>query len=121
MEKIILLCQNNFINIERSLAMANNLIGLLLLVVIILGLMLLFNVYTKFLAKLSAKQLQKKLESGKISDEKLVKLYHTYKKQKSNKFMAILMAGIFYKSYLKIPEAAYNLYKQEMIKRNLSL
>lgn len=35
--------------------------------------------------------------------------------------MAFLLSGIFYKSYLKIPEAAYNLYEQEMIKRNLPL
>ena len=60
-----------------------NLIAVLLFVVIIGGLMLLFNVYTKFLA--------------------------------------IFLAGIFYKSYMKIPEAAFNLYKQEMIKRNLPL
>ena len=98
-----------------------NLIAVLLAVVIIGGLMLLFNVYTKFLAKLSSKQLQKKLESGKINDDKLVKLYNTYKKQKDNKLMAFLLSGIFYKSYLKIPEAAYNLYEQEMIKRNLPL
>ena len=102
-----------------------NLIAILLAVVIIGGLMLLFNVYTKFLAKLSTKQLQKKLqkkiESGKINDNKLVKLYNSYKKQKDNKLLAIFMAGIFYKSYMKIPEAAFDLYKQEMIKRNLPL
>ena len=98
-----------------------NLIAVLLAVVIIVGLMLLFNVYTKFLAKLSIKQLQKKIESGKINDNKLVKLYNSYKKQKDNKLLAIFMAGIFYKSYMKIPEAAFDLYKQEMIKRNLPL
>ena len=98
-----------------------NLMGFLLFIIIIGGLMLLFNVYTKFLAKLGSKQLKKKLDSGKIDDAKLVKLYNTYKKQKDNKLMAIFMSGIFYKSYLKIPEAAYNLYKQEMIKRNLPL
>ena len=68
-----------------------------------------------------SKQLQKKLESGKINDDKLVKLYNTYKNQKDNKLMAILLSGIFYKSYLKIPQAAYDLYEQEMIKRNLPL
>ena len=98
-----------------------NLIAILLAVVIIGGLMLLFNVYTKFLAKLSSKQLKKRLDSGKINDAQLVKLYNTYKKQKDNKLMAFLLSGIFYKSYLKIPEAAYNLYEQEMIKRNLPL
>ena len=98
-----------------------NLIAVLLAVVIIGGLMLLFNVYTKFLAKLSTKQLQKKIESGKINDNKLVILYNSYKKQKDNKLLAIFMAGIFYKSYMKIPEAAFDLYKQEMIKRNLPL
>ena len=79
-----------------------NLVGFLLFIIIIGGLMLLFNVYTKFLAKLSSKKLQKKLESGKINDDKLVKLYNTYKKQKDNKLMAILMSGIFYKSYLSL-------------------
>ena len=96
-------------------------ISILLFIVIIGGLMLLFNVYTKFLAKLSSKQLQKRLAAGKVNDEKLVKLYNTYKKQKDNKIMAILMSGIFYKSYLKIPQAAYDLYEQEMIIRNLPL
>ena len=98
-----------------------NLIAILLAVVIIGGVMLLFNVYTKFLAKLSTKQLQKKIESGKINDNKLVKLYNSYKKQKDNKLLAIFMAGIFYKSYMKITETALDLYKQEMIKRNLPL
>ena len=96
-----------------------NLVSIILFIVIVGGIMFLFNIYTKFLAKLSSKQLQKKLESGKISDEKLIKLYSSYKKQKDNKLMAILMSGIFYKSYLKIPQAAFNLYEQEMIKRNL--
>ena len=94
-------------------------ISIVMFVGIILGLMFLFNVYTKFLAKLSAKQLQKKLDAGKINDVKLVKLYESYKKQKDNKIIGILLCGIFYKSYLKIPESAYNLYRQEMIKRNL--
>ena len=98
-----------------------NLLTVLLFIVIIGGLMLLFNVYTKFLAKLSTKQLQKKIESGKINDNKLIKLYNSYKKQKDNKLLAIFMAGIFYKSYMKIPEAAFYLYKQEMTKRNLPL
>ena len=98
-----------------------NLVSIILFIVIVGGIMFLFNIYTKFLAKLSSKQLQKKLESGKISDEKLIKLYSSYKKQKDNKLMAILMSGIFYKSYLKIPQAAFNLYEQEMIKRNLPI
>ena len=98
-----------------------NLVSLILFIVIIAVIMFLFNIYTKFLANLSAKQLKKKLEAGKINDQKLIKLYNTYKKQKDNKLMAILMSGIFYKSYLKIPQAAYNLYEQEMIKRNLPL
>ena len=98
-----------------------NLVGFLLFIIIIGGLMLLFNVYTRFLAKLSSKQLKKRLDSGKIDDAKLVKLYNSYKKQKDYKLLAFLLSGIFYKSYLKIPEAAYNLYEQEMIKRNLPL
>lgn len=98
-----------------------NIAGFFIFIVLIIGLMFLFSLYTKFLAKLSTKQLAKKLESGKIDDKKLIKLYNTYKKQKDNHLMAFLFAGIFYKSYLKIPEAAYNLYEQEMIKRNLPL
>ena len=48
-----------------------------------------------------------------------IKKWNSYKKQKDSKLLGILMAGIFYKSYLKIPQAAFNLYEQEMIKRNL--
>ena len=69
-----------------------NLVGFLLFIIIIGGLMLLFSVYTRFLAKLSSKQLKKRLESGKIDDAKLVKLYNTYKKQKDNKLMAFLLS-----------------------------
>ena len=60
-----------------------NLVGFLLFIIIIGGLMLLFSVYTRFLAKLSSKQLKKRLDSGKIDDAKLVKLYNTYKNRKT--------------------------------------
>lgn len=96
-----------------------NFLGILFVILFLIGVMFLFSIYTKFLAKISTKGIQKRLDSGKIDDKKLMKLYKEYKKQKDNKILAIFLAGIFYKSYLKIPEKAYEAYEQEMIKRNL--
>ena len=108
--------------------MSENLIefGIILLTfVIVVGIiiisMFLYKTYIDFIIKLNAKKITKKLESGKINDKKLVRLYQSSKKQKDNTFLAVFTAGLFYKQYLRIFQTIYGLYEQEMIKRNLSL
>ena len=97
------------------------LIPVLILVIVIIGLMFLFNIYTKFLAKLTVKNMKKKIDSGKINDKKLIKLYNNTKKNKDNVALAIIMSGVFFKFYMRIPRAAFALYEEEMINRNLPL
>ena len=50
-------------------------IPILIFAVIIIGLMFLFSKYTEFLARITVNRMKKKIDSGKISDKKLIKLY----------------------------------------------
>lgn len=102
--------------------MIKGLLSLILVVAIIIGIMYLFSIYANFLAKMAGKSLQKKIDSGKFTDEKLIKSYNSYKNsQKWNKIISIIFSGIFYKSFLKVFETPFHIYKAEMIKRNLPL
>ena len=57
-------------------------IPILIFAVIIIGLMFLFSKYTEFLARITVNRMKKKIDSGKISDKKLIKLYKGTKWQK---------------------------------------
>ncbi|MCP1224236.1 hypothetical protein [Sebaldella sp. S0638] len=96
-------------------------IPILIFAVIIIGLMFLFSKYTEFLARITVNRMKKKIDSGKISDKKLIKLYKGTKWQKDNVIFAILMSGIFYKFYLRVPKAAFAIYEEEMTNRNLHI
>ena len=98
-----------------------NIISFLIVILFIGGMFFLYSKYINFLVKFNINNVKKKIDSGKINDKKLVKLYQSSKKQKDNTFLAVFMAGLFYKQYLRIFQTIYGLYEQEMIKRNLSL
>ena len=70
-----------------------------------------------FLIKIINNTIQKKINSGKLSDKKLTTLCHVC--AKPNIPFSILIGGIFYNKVLKIQKSAYYLYRQEVKKRNL--
>ena len=69
------------------------------------------------LIKISNTAIEKKIASGKISDDKLAKLCLIY--AKPNIPFAFITGGIFYKKVLKIQKSSYHLYRREVKKRNL--
>ncbi|OCG63990.1 hypothetical protein [Gilliamella sp. GillExp13] len=87
----------------------------------LVGLWFCFAHYIRFLSKLTCKRIKKRLESGKISNAKLIRSYNSFKKWKDCKWLAILTFGLLYKEYIKIQNMYFNAYKEEMIKRNLPL
>lgn len=92
---------------------------IVILIVFVLGIMLLFNFYTRLLSKISQNGIRRKLEKGKISDQQLEKLCNAVDKGRKRKMMAIFMYGIFYKSFLNMQEDIYQLYRAEMEKRGM--
>lgn len=73
------------------------------------------------IAKLKNKAIIRQINAGKISDAKLIRQYNNFKKWKDNKLIAILMAGVGYKLYIKMQNMLFEAYKEGMIKRNLPL
>jgi uncharacterized membrane protein YbjE (DUF340 family) len=98
-----------------------NIVSSLIVILFIGGMFFLFSKYINFLVKFNINNVKKKIDSGKINDKKLIKMYKNTKMQKNNVILAIFMAGIFYKSYLKIPSGTFELFEKEMINRNLPL
>lgn len=90
-------------------------IGLIIAIFSVIGFLLIQT------AKLKCKAITRKINAGKISDAKLTRQYNNFKKWKDNKIIAILMAGITYKLYIKMQNMLFEAYKQGMIKRNLPL
>lgn len=98
----------------------NDVTAIIVLIAIVLGIMFLFNMYSKMLSKISQKGIRRSLEKGKINDQKLIKLCNAADKGRKRTFLAIFMYGIFYKSFLNMQEDIYQLYKGEMDKRGLT-
>lgn len=98
----------------------NDVTSIFVLIAFILGIMLLFNLYSRMLSKISQRGIRRQLEKGKINDQRLTKLCNAADKGRKRKFFAIFMYGIFFKSFLNMQEDIYQLYKAEMDKRGLT-
>ncbi|WP_294614310.1 hypothetical protein [uncultured Gilliamella sp.] len=110
-----------FINLRNR----KNKMGSLLQCIVALGLLIALFSFIGFLliqvAKLKSKSIINQINSGKMSDAKLTRQYNNFKKWKDNKLIAILMAGIAFKLYIKMQNMLFDAYKEGMIKRNLPL
>ena len=98
----------------------NNVTSIVVLIAFILGIMLLFNLYTRMLSKIQQNSIRRRLEKGKVNDQQLIKLCNAADKGRNRKFMAIFMYGIFFKYFLNMQEDIYLLYKAEIDKRGLT-
>lgn len=92
---------------------------LILFILFIAIILFVFNLYCKFLGKMTQNSIKKRIAKGKISDKQLLKLYKTADRGHRRKWIAIFLYGIFYKSFLKMQEGTYLLYKEEMERRGL--
>ncbi|OCG21042.1 hypothetical protein A9G11_08885 [Gilliamella sp. wkB108] len=99
----------------------NGLIQIVMALAIVLILLLFLELLVILVASLKSKAIIRQINAGKISDHKLTHQYNNFKKWKDNKLVAILMAGIAYKFYIKMQNILFEAYKQGMIKRNLPL
>lgn len=97
----------------------STLVQILIAVGFVILILALFQLYTSFLGKLTQNAIKRRIAKGKVSDEQLIKLYHMNEKGRNRKFTAFLFYGIFYKSFLKMQDGTYQLYKSEMEKRGL--
>ncbi len=95
------------------------LLQIVLLIIIIAAIMFAFSLYCRMLGKISQNSVKKRIEKGKISDKHLIKLYRTADRGHRNKWLAFFLYGIFYKSFIKMQEGTYLLYKSEMERRGL--
>ena len=91
--------------------------SIIIYIILIIIFIFLFSKYWDFLTKISNKRIQKRIASGKISDEKLAKLCQIH--AKPNISFAFLAGGIFYKKVLQMQKSSYHLYRREAKKRNL--
>ncbi|KAA8995599.1 hypothetical protein FJU30_23840 [Affinibrenneria salicis] len=94
---------------------------LIVLIIVIAAMLFIFGLYVRGLTALSKKAIQRQLASGKMTDQQLTKFYHIYKKRKDQHLMPILMHGIFYKSFVRMQRDIYQIYRDEMEKRQLPL
>ena|GEM_PF-1918957 len=95
------------------------LLQFIVLIGFLVAIMTVFHLYTRLLGKIMQKSIQKKIDKGKLSDKQLLILFNAADKGRKNKWTAIFMYGIFFKSYLLMQEKTYQLYKQEMENRGL--
>lgn len=88
--------------------------------IIFLGVLFFINgLYMKFMAKVQQNNIKKKLAKGKMKDKKLIYFYKTTDRNRKNKILAFLAYGIYYRSFLKLNEAKYQLFKEEVERRGL--
>jgi hypothetical protein len=93
---------------------------LLKFILVILVIWILYQLYTSILFGLSQKSIKKRLASNKMSDKQLINLYQSVAKaNKHNTMQAIFSYGIFYRSHEKQSDEVYQLYRDEMERRNL--
>jgi len=95
---------------------------------------LIFCTFIYLLMKLYMFVVKSTIKNSKLTDERLTKMYNNmkvskdnkskliiFKKSKDNKIMAILICGVFFKSYIKLQNCTFEAYKEGMIQRNLPL
>lgn len=97
----------------------NNFIGILIILCVIGLLVAFFSWYTKMLFRVKVRGVEKKIESGKISDDKLMRYHKNTDSGRKSTAMAVLSMGFLFKYYLKLNEACYQLYHEEAIRRGL--
>ena len=88
--------------------------------IVFLGVLFFINgLYMNFMGKVQQNNIKKKITKGKIKDKKLIYFYKTTDRNRKNKILAFLAYGIFYRSFLKLNEAKYQLFKEEVERRGL--
>ncbi|NNJ33319.1 hypothetical protein [Lacrimispora defluvii] len=97
----------------------NDLIAVIIFIVFLGVLFFINGLYMNFMAKVEQNNIKKKIAKGKIKDKKLIYLYKMSDRNRNNKILAFLAYGIFYRSFLKLNEAKYLLYKEEVERRGL--
>ena len=98
-----------------------DLLRIIIAILFVIFIYFLMSLYMGLLGKWSYKRVSKKIQSGKMSDKALIRNYNKFKKSKDNKIMAILICGVFFKSYIKLQNCTFEAYKEGMIQRNLPL
>ncbi|WP_317643535.1 hypothetical protein [Bombiscardovia apis] len=96
-------------------------VGVLVLIIFCAVLILLLRLWIKFLARMRNRSIQKKIAAGKIKDKTLMKLYQRFQKSQNGKVIAMMCFGVNYKLFLRTQSDTYEIYKAEMIRRNLPL
>ena len=91
--------------------------SIVIFIILIILIIFLFSICWDFLIKISNKKIEKRIASGKISDEKLAALCQFC--AKPNIPVAFITGGIFYKKALMLQKSSYYLYRREAKKRNL--
>lgn len=97
------------------------LLQLITAILFVIFIYFLMSLYVGLLGKWSYKRVSKKIQSGKMSDKALIRNYNKFKKSKDSKIIAILICGIFFKSFIKLQNCTFDAYKEGMIQRNLPL
>ena len=89
-------------------------------ILVLIVIWIIYQVFTTSLATLSRKAVVKRIQSKKVSDEQLTKLYEAVKKSnRYNTAKAIFAYGVFYRNPAKQNERLLAAYQAEMEKRNL--
>lgn len=78
----------------------------------------LFNKLLSRIQNNSLKRMEEKIPT--LSDKKLLKQYKNLDSQRKNKFLALYLSGIFYKSSLDMYEQSFQLHRVEVEKRGLN-
>lgn len=88
--------------------------------IVFLGVLFFINgLYMNFMAKVQQNNIKKKIAKGKIKDRKLIYFYKTTDRNRKNKILAFLAYGVYYRSFLKLNEVKYQLFKEEVERRGL--
>lgn len=78
----------------------------------------LFNKLLSRIQDNSLKRMGKKIPE--LSDKKLLRQYKNLDSQRKNKFLALYISGIFYKSSLDMYEQSFQLHRAEVERRGLN-
>lgn len=90
------------------------------LILILVGIYIIFNVLMSLILKLTLKSVEKRLETGMMTDQQITTLYQsTSKASQRNVFQGLLFYGIFFRTQTKHNKKVTQLYENEMKKRNL--
>lgn len=97
----------------------DDLIAVIIFIVFLVVLFFINGLYMNFMAKVEQNNIKKKIAKGKLKDKKLIYFYKITDRNRNNKILAFLAYGLFYRSFLKLNEAKYQLFKEEVERRGL--